>query len=123
MPRFGLDPEGFPKVRSELEKRVVACPDRFEQRPQPLTAIYFLRRHDLAEGTRLLTCMPASEGVGLLLNHTYRFPFAVGLGVHANLFRQAAALSQSIRLMHATEPLKGFRVSELVREILEDLEP
>lgn len=118
---LGMDPEVFPRLRPELEKRVVPCPERFETGRRPLKAICFLRRDD-RRGDASLAPVSPGQGLAMLMNHVYRIPFAVGLGVQASLFNQAAALARSVRLLHATQPRKGFRVTELADQILEELE-
>lgn len=118
---LGMEPDDFLRLRPELEKRVVPCSERFEGEPRPLKAICFLRRDDGPGDANLLPVAPA-QGLAMLMNHVYRTPLGVGLGVQAGLFERAAALARSVRLLHAIQPRKGFRVTELADQILEELE-
>ncbi len=119
--RMGMDPDAFPRLRPELDKRVVPCVERFETQARPVAAICFLRREEVNDPTSLLAPVSPTQGVAMLMNHVYRLPFAVGLGVQASLFHQAAALARSVRLLHATQPLKGFRLAELAEQIMGDV--
>ncbi len=89
-------------MRTELEKRILSCPESFETKPVRLYAVYVIPSRAAKE--KSLTVMPGGERVAALMEHTYRSAFVAGLGVQETHFSQVLRLARGTRVAWLARP-------------------
>lgn len=115
----GGNPAVLPRMRPELDKRILDCSGSFEIRSMPLAAIYFLDRRE-ADTRMLLSRLEGAQRVAGFMDTIHRLGLT-GLGVQERVFLQVAELARTARLARLIQPAGGFVLKPLADAVMEDL--
>jgi hypothetical protein len=103
--QLGRDGMAMPRLRPQVEKRIMPFPDEFHPQPLPLTRIYLLGSQARPEVE--LAHLTGMEKVPRLLENTYRAQFIPGLGLTATHFHAISKLADTIPLSCVSRAEKG----------------
>ncbi|MCI5212810.1 MAG: hypothetical protein D3910_29360, partial [Candidatus Electrothrix sp. ATG2] len=117
--KLGMDTDSMRQIRLQIEKYALKTEGSFCTEPLPLATAYFLSTHNLTtfefkDLTGMQTFLP-------LRNNTYRIRYLKGMGLESGHLARIGALSQQVGVTRITRPNSGFRLEELVDQILDDL--
>lgn len=115
-----VDTTDLIRTRPMMEKFERQVPDQFWAEVAPLRRIYHLT---IGAGDGLsLTKLGAIEAFPTLLRNTYRSILVDGFDLRRHHFDLASAITSHVGVVRVVRGTEGFRVSELVDLVLEDLE-
>jgi hypothetical protein len=116
---LGRSTDGLRRVMPEYERFIAAEPDRFDPRPAPLRAIYFLRTHNQAGF--LLEPLEHTPRFNALLDNTWQKLTLPGLGLREWHFQMAARVAARAYAARITRPQEPLEIAHAVRLIENDL--
>ena len=115
---IGEDATRLARIREDIEKRLLPCPENFASSAMPLRAIILL-----GPGRQMhpeVLPLRGARGAGFLLSHTYSSAFLAGLGVQKTHFSQIARLAKETRMIRAAWPQKDCVTQDLAERLWED---
>ena len=92
---LGLDPDAFPKVHPELDKRDVRAVDGFQHEPVPLAGLYVLRE---GGADPAVTELDPQAAFAALLTNSYAADLLEATGTREHHFQQVAQLVGRVRV-------------------------
>lgn len=107
----GLEPAGGERAKFHLPVSSPAA----QGTPVALHRVYLLRDAEAAPQTEQLEGL---EAVAALVDETYFLRYAVGLGLAAQCFRQAAELARRVQVVRLRRP-RGFQHLAVLVELIE----
>jgi HPr Serine kinase C-terminal domain len=118
--QFGIETDSLRRIMPDMDKYNVPLGERFCETPLPVKWVYVLDPSDEDE----FACQPY-EGMARfepLHGNTYRVHFLEAMALKPQHLQQVARLAGNIRMARIRRPREGFRLNELVRFILDDVE-
>jgi HPr Serine kinase C-terminal domain len=118
--QFGIETDGLRRIIPDMDKYNVPLGERFCQTPLPVKWVYVLEPSD-SDGFAL----EPFEGMARfspLHENTYRVHFLEHMSLKPWHLKQVADLAERIRMAKIRRPKQGFRLTELVEFILDDIE-
>lgn len=118
--QLGIETEGLRRIMPDMDKYNVPLGTRFCGRPLPVKWVYVLEPSERADFE-----LEPFEGMARfepLHENTYRVHFLEAMALKPRHLMQVAALAGRIRMARILRPAQGFRLPELVRFILDDIE-
>lgn len=118
--QLGIETEGLRRIMPDMDKYNVPLGQRFCDSPLPVKWVYVLEaseRDDFA-----LEPFDGMARFEPLHENTYRVHFLDAMALKPRHLMQVAALAGQIRMARIKRPAEGFRLAELVRFILSDIE-
>lgn len=117
---FGIETEGLRRILPEMDKYNVPLGERFCETPLPVQWVYVL---EPSEGeVFVLEPFQGMERFEPLHENTYRVHYLEHMALKPRHLQQVANLAGRIRMARIKRPKQGFRLTELVRFILDDVE-
>jgi hypothetical protein len=114
---LGEDPDSFPRLYEQREKRARRIGDRFyEGAPLPLRQIYLLSRGDAVERTRL----SARDAMLQITGHSFGIQWLHGVS-GAAFFHQRAQLARQVPVHVLKRPWDLAFLPRVLELVLEDL--
>lgn len=118
--QLGIETTGLRRIMPDMDKYNVPLGARFCEHPLPVRWVYVLQAWDREEFS-----LEPFEGMARfepLHENTYRVHFLEAMALKPKHLLQVAALAGQIRMARIRRPAQGFRLPELVRFILDDIE-
>jgi len=118
--QFGIETDGLRRIMPDMDKYNVPLGERFCETPLPVRWVYVLEPSE-DEDFKL----EPFEGMARfepLHENTYRVHFLEAMALKPRHLQQVAKLAANIRMAKIRRPVLGFRLEELVRFILDDVE-
>ena len=103
--KLGRNVQEMPRLRPQLEKRVMSFHGEFHPQPLPLAQIYVLSSEAKPEVE--FARLTGVDKMPRLLENTYRAQFVPGLGLTAAHFRAVSQLANAVPLTRVSRLEKG----------------
>ena len=118
--QLGIETDGLRRIMPDMDKYNVPLGKSFCDTPLPVKWVYVLDPSNDEE----FSCLPY-EGMARfepLHENTYRVHFLEYMALKPRHLQQVAALAGNIRMARIQRPKQGFRITELVQFILDDID-
>lgn len=118
--QLGIDTQGLRRIMPDMDKYNVPLAERFCESPLPVRWVYVL---EPSEGDAFeLEPYQGMARFEPLHENTYRVHFLEAMALKPKHLMQVAGLAGHIHMARIKRPVDGFRLQELVRFILGDIE-
>lgn len=118
--QLGIDTQGLRRIMPDMDKYNVPLGERFCESPLPVRWVYVL---EPSEGDAFeLEPYQGMARFEPLHENTYRVHFLEAMALKPKHLMQVAGLAGHIHMARIKRPVDGFRLQELVRFILGDIE-
>ena len=111
----------LPKLTPHWDKRYLELNDRFENRPLPLAAIYYLNERSEDPAAPFVEALDKSEGLMSMVANTYATKL-MDKQMRAREFELLTRVLNNVPLRRVTPHTDPMRIPELCHEILSDYE-
>lgn len=118
--QLGIETAGLRRIMPDMDKYNVPLGERYCDKPLPVKWVYVLEPDD--GGGFALEPFEGMARFEPLHENTYRVHFLEHMALKPQHLQQVARLAGNIRMARIRRPSEGFRLNELVRFILDDVE-
>ncbi len=115
-----IDTKNLRRIRPDMEKFAIPLGAKFQPQALPLKTIYILNPHNQPEF--VFEQLTGMEKFSPLKPHTYRQEYLKGLGQEKHHFAQCIKLSKTVRIVSINRPMDGYKLDELVEQVLADIQ-